>query len=118
MRVHPQFTVGRQFCSGNSPGIQREASAAGKARRSGARVLSDDQHAVFDERGDDAAGLAFAGADDAGGVAARQFAAVEHGFEYGAGFWRQPVEADFLFGPEQDARAQLVGCISPSMKVT
>ena len=27
--------------SGNKPGIQREASVAGKARRSGARVLSD-----------------------------------------------------------------------------
>ena len=28
-------------CSGNNPGIHREASAAGKASRSGARVLAD-----------------------------------------------------------------------------
>ncbi len=44
-----------------------------------------------------------------GGVAARQFAAIEHGFEDGAGFWRQLVEPDFFFRPQQDARAQLVG---------
>src|SRR6185503_5459325 len=33
--------VGYSVFSGNKPGIQREASAAGKARSSGARELSD-----------------------------------------------------------------------------
>jgi len=55
---------------------------------------------LFEQGGDDAAGLAVAGADDGGG-----FAAVEQGFEDRARLGRQPVEADFFFGPEQDARA-------------
>ena len=50
--------------SGNNPGIQREASAAGKARRSGARVLSDVSTPCSSQGGDNAAGLALAGADD------------------------------------------------------
>jgi hypothetical protein len=39
-QLEPVSVVQSVF-SGNSPGIQRAASAAGKARRSGARVLSD-----------------------------------------------------------------------------
>jgi hypothetical protein len=41
---------------------------------------------MFDERRDDAAGLTVSGADDAGGVPARQFAAVQRCFQDRAGF--------------------------------
>ena len=68
---------------------------------------------MIDEGGDDAAGLSFAGADDGGSMTARKFAAIEQGLEHGAGPRRQLVAPDFLFGPEQDARAQLVGLHQP-----
>lgn len=57
------------------------------------------QYATLDQTRDYAAGLAVPGADDAGGIAARQLAAIKHGLEDRAGFRRQAVEADFLFGP-------------------
>ena len=39
--VMPSSVCHYPALSGNNPGIQREASAAGNARRNGARVLSD-----------------------------------------------------------------------------
>jgi hypothetical protein len=52
--------------SGNSPGIQREANAAGKTSRSEARAVRS-EHTPFDQCRDGAAGMAFARAHRAGG---------------------------------------------------
>jgi hypothetical protein len=61
---------------------------------------------VFEQGGDDAAGLTLAGADDVGRVRARKLTALEQGFEDAAGFRGQTIEPDFLPRPEQNARAQ------------
>ena len=53
--------------------------------------------------------MTFAAADNSGGVAARQFPAVKHGFKDGARFRRQVIEPDLLFGPQHNACAQLIG---------
>jgi hypothetical protein len=67
--------------SGNNPGIQREAGVAEKARRNGARVLSEGERALFEQGRDDTTRLAVAGADDVGGVRTREFAAIKYSFE-------------------------------------
>ena len=84
-----------------------ERSREGKSQRR-ARAFRR-EHALIYQSRDDAAGLPFAGADDRGSIAARKFAAVEQCFENRAGFRRQPIQANFFFGPQQDACAQLVG---------
>ena len=66
------------------------------------------KHAPIDQRGDKAAAAAFAGSENRRRFRARDFAAIEHGFEQGAGFGRQLAHADFLFRPQQDACAQLI----------
>src|SRR5690349_2444709 len=52
-------------------------------------------------------------AENAGGVAARQLAAVEHGFKDIAGPGRQRVDARLLFRPQENARAETVGLGEP-----
>ncbi len=103
--------------SGNNPGIQREARAAGKARRSGARVLSEVSTPCSNKRRDDAAGLTLAGADDGG---ERRRAGVRRGrarLRGRAGFRRQMIEPDFFFRPQQDASPQLVWLHQPFHEV-
>src|SRR5439155_6574573 len=67
------------------------------------------EHAAFDQRRDDAAGMARRDGEYAGDVPTWQLAAIEECFEYIAGLRRHRVEMRFLFGPEQDARAQTIG---------
>jgi hypothetical protein len=59
-----------------------ECCGKSQAQRRAAAVRH--QNAALDERRDDAAGLTFARTDEASGVGAWNFAAVEHGFEDGA----------------------------------
>jgi len=66
------------------------------------------QHATAEQCRDNAAGLPVAGSDDASGVGARQFPAVENGFKDAARLERQMVEPDFLLRPQEDSRAQTV----------
>jgi hypothetical protein len=54
---------------------------------------------LLDQGRDNTPRLPIAGADDRGSVAAREFAAIEQGFEHCTGFRRQLVGADFLLRP-------------------
>ena len=94
--------------SGNSPGIQREAKVAGKARCSGSRGPAE----VKTPRSVNAETMRrpwrARGAEQGGGVAARELAAEEDGFEDSSGLRRQIAHPGFFLGPHQDARAQAV----------
>ncbi len=73
--------IGHATLSGNRPGIQRTANAAGNARRSGAREFSETDHPLLDQCRHYPTRLTLTGAHDCVGLAARQFSAVEHRFE-------------------------------------
>jgi len=66
--------------SGNSPGIQREASTAGNTRRSGARELSETSTPARSVP-DNATRLALAGSHNACGIPTGKLSPVEDRFE-------------------------------------
>ena len=74
------FSPAALVLSGNSPGIQRDASAAGNTRRSGARAVGL-QNAVFNQRRHDSGCVAVRSAHCGRGVASRQLATIKHDFK-------------------------------------
>src|SRR6056297_2553235 len=61
---------------------------------------------MFDQPGDDAICRALARADALGHIAARQRAAIKHGFQEQTGFPMEVAQADLFFGSELNARVQ------------
>ena len=99
--------------SGNKLGIQRDASAAGKAGRSSARLLSETNTPCLIMPETTRRAWRSTVPNDTSGVAARQLASIEHGLKDCARFRWQEVEANLFFRPKQDARAQRVGLHEP-----
>ena len=82
--------------AGEPPG--GEGSGEGDAQGTSGAFGGDDS--FREERGDDSAGLALAGAEDRVGVATGELSAIKEGFQQGAGLCGEFAEARFLFGPE------------------
>ncbi len=84
-----------------------EGGGEGEVERSAVAGRGEDP--LFEEGGDDAAGLAFAGVEDGFGLAPGEFTTEEQGVEQGEGLGREVAEAGFLFGPDLDADAESGG---------
>ena len=66
------------------------------------------KYAPVDQGRNNTARLPVAGANDIGCVAARQLAAIEHGFENTSRFRRKMAQSDLFLGPHENARAQAI----------
>jgi len=70
------------------------------------------KHALVDQGRNDTARLPLAGANDIGYVAARQLAAIEHGFENTSRFRRKMAQSGLFLGPHENERKKRSGVFS------
>jgi hypothetical protein len=93
-REHPRHPSRREC------GWKREAQWRARALRC--------KYAPLDQSRNNTARLPVAGINDIGCVAARQLAAIEHGFENTSGFRRKMAQSDLFLGPYENAGAQAI----------